>query len=54
MNEEHLKHIGDAVSFSVVLGTLAAWLPAIAALFSIVWTGVRIYETDTVQRWLKR
>lgn len=54
MNDETFKHIGDAVSFSVVLGTLAAWLPAIAALFSIVWTGVRIYETNTVQRWLKK
>jgi hypothetical protein len=24
-------------------------LPAIAALFTIVWTAIRIYETDTVQ-----
>jgi hypothetical protein len=27
-------------------------LPSIAALFTIVWTGIRIYETDTVQRLL--
>jgi FtsH-binding integral membrane protein len=31
---------------------LAGLLPAIAALFTIIWTGIRIYETNTVQRWL--
>jgi hypothetical protein len=25
-------------------------LPEIAALFTIVWTGIRIYETDTIQK----
>lgn len=49
---ETLKHIGDALSVSVVVATLAAWLPAVAAFFSIVWTGIRIYETRTVQKWL--
>jgi hypothetical protein len=24
-------------------------LPAVAALFTIIWTGIRIYETDTIQ-----
>jgi len=32
-----------------VLGTLTDMLPSIAALFTIVWTGIRIWETDTVQ-----
>jgi hypothetical protein len=27
-------------------------LPSIAALFTIVWTAIRIYETRTVQEWL--
>jgi len=56
MATEHLsegaKHVGDAVSVVTVIGTLAQILPSIAALFTIVWTSVRIYETDTVQRWL--
>ena len=26
-------------------------LPAVAALFTIIWTAIRIYETDTVQGW---
>lgn len=52
--EAIIKPIGDAISVSVVLATLANWLPAIAALASLVWSGIRIYETKTVQRWLKK
>lgn len=43
------KHIGDAVSIVTVVGTLAQVLPSIAAIFTIVWTSIRIYETDTIQ-----
>ncbi len=49
---ETAKNIGDAVSIGTVVGTLAGLLPAIAALITIVWTSIRIYETDTVQRML--
>lgn len=49
---ETIKHVGDALSISVVVATIAAWLPAVAALLSIVWTCIRIYETKTVQRWV--
>ena len=54
--KEHLsegsKHILDGLSLITVLGTLADMLPAVAAVFTIVWTAIRIYETKTVQRWL--
>jgi hypothetical protein len=49
---EGVKHVTDAISVLTVIGTLAQILPAIAALFTIVWTGFRIYETDTVQKLL--
>lgn len=51
MTEHHdtVKPIVDAVSVATVVGTLMDMLPAIAALFTIVWTAIRIYETDTVQ-----
>lgn len=55
MTNEHteaVKHVVDGVSVITVVGTLAEMLPAIAALFTIVWTAVRIYETETVQGWL--
>ncbi|MGE0723189.1 MAG: hypothetical protein AB7O45_02375 [Alphaproteobacteria bacterium] len=48
------KTAGDAVSFGVVVGTLLDILPAIAALLTIIWTAIRIYETATVQRLLRR
>jgi hypothetical protein len=47
-----VKATGDAVSIVTVVGTLANMLPAIAALLTIVWTTIRIIETDTVQGWL--
>lgn len=47
-----LKHIGDGVSVGAVVGSIIGLLPAVAALFTIIWTGIRIYETDTVQRLL--
>jgi hypothetical protein len=48
---EAVKHIVDGVSVLTVIGTLANILPAIAALFTIIWTVLRIYETKTVQGW---
>jgi len=46
---ETTKHAIDAVSVFTVIGTLNDILPPLAALFTIVWTGLRIYESKTVQ-----
>lgn len=51
---ETIKHAVDGLSIITVLGTLAEILPALAALFSLVWSLIRIWETETVQSWLKR
>ena len=51
---EGIKHLLDALSIGTMLGTLFQMLPNIAALLTIMWTGLRIYESDTVQGWLKR
>jgi hypothetical protein len=51
---EGTKHVLDGLSLVTVLGALVDILPAIAALFTIVWTGIRIYETKTVQGWINR
>lgn len=48
------KNVIDALSLSTVVATVAGWLPAVAALLSIIWTGIRIYETKTVTNWLNR
>ena len=52
MNVEHAKQVVDGLSMATVVGALVDLLPAIAAVFTIVWTGIRIYETKTVQKWL--
>ena len=46
---ESTKHVVDAASLFTVLGTLVDFLPAVAAAFTIVWTLIRIWETETVQ-----
>ena len=46
---EGTKHVLDGLSVITVIGALADVLPAVAALFTIVWTGIRIWETDTIQ-----
>ena len=44
------KATGDVAAVGV---TVLSWLPAAAAILTIVWTAVRIYETDTVQKIIK-
>lgn len=50
--QETTKTAMDGVSVVTVVGTLAGLLPAIAALVTIIWTGIRIFETQTVRGWM--
>jgi len=43
-NVETIKHVADGVAAVTAVGTLMQLLPAVAALFTIVWTGMRITE----------
>jgi hypothetical protein len=52
MATEGTKQVIDAVSVFTVVGTIGELLPPMAALFTLVWTAIRIYETKTVQRLL--
>jgi hypothetical protein len=52
--DETTKHVVDAVSVVTVVGTLVDKLPAVAAVFTIVWTLIRIWETETVQRIVRK
>lgn len=47
--EEPTKQVVDVMSIGTMLGALGSVLPPVAALFTIIWTGIRIWETDTVQ-----
>lgn len=46
-NVEVVKQIGDGLSVVTAVATLVQLLPSIAALFTIVWTGMRITEMIT-------
>jgi hypothetical protein len=47
---EPTKHAVDLLSVVTVLGTLVDFLPAVAAAFTIVWTLIRIWETETIRK----
>ena len=51
---ETTKHAVDAASLFTVLGTLVDFLPAVAAAFTIVWTLIRIWETETVKKLFRK
>jgi hypothetical protein len=54
MATESTKTLVDGLSVVTVIGTLGEVLPPLAALFTLVWTAIRIYETKTVQKMLGR
>lgn len=51
---EHFKQVLDGLSIFTAVGALVDMLPEVAALFTIIWTGIRIYETETVQKIFKK
>jgi len=48
-HHETAKNVVDVLSIMTVVGTLVEMLPSVAAIFTIVWTAIRIWETETVQ-----
>jgi hypothetical protein len=40
-----VKHGADALAGVTIIATLLSWMPAIAAVLAVIWTGLRIYET---------
>lgn len=51
MTEHHdtAKSIADGAAVLTTVGVLSAWLPPIASLFTIIYLGLRIWESDTVR-----
>jgi len=54
MSHHDPKIAVDAISLMTVVGTLVEALPSIAALISIVWGLIRIWETETVKKLMGR
>jgi hypothetical protein len=49
-----LKVMVDTASAVFTIGALLNWLPAVAAVLSIIWYCIRIWESRTVQTWVGR
>jgi hypothetical protein len=49
---EETKQAVDVLAASTGVLSLVAWLPPIASLLTIIWLGLRIYESHTVQKLL--
>ena len=44
----------DAFSMTIVGASFVSLLPPIATLFTIIWMAIRVWETETIQKWVKR
>lgn len=53
-HQDAFKHIIDGISIATAFGTLVNMLPAVAAVLSIIWSVIRIWESKTVQDWLNK
>jgi hypothetical protein len=51
---EATKPLVDAIAVTATASTLFGWLPPTVALLTLLWTLIRIYETATVQKLVKK
>ena len=54
MDAEAVKSGVDVLAVSATASALMGWLPPLAALATLVWTSIRIYETQTIRSLLKK
>ncbi len=47
---ETTKEVLDVAAASTAVLSMAAWLPPTASILTILWLGIRIYESATVQK----
>lgn len=48
------KLSGDVAAMGVLIGALMTVMPAIASVLSVIWIGIRIFETETFQKLIRR
>ena len=48
------KAVADGAAVLTTVGVMATWLPPLASLFTIIYLGLRIWESDTVREVTKR
>lgn len=53
-NQEAAKAVVDGLSLGTVIGTILGWIPHIAAVLSVIWFALRIYESILTIKKLKK
>jgi len=53
-DQDTAKVIADGAAVATTVGVLVTWLPPIASLFTIIYLGLRIWETETVRELTNR
>lgn len=48
-----LSWVGNGASVGAIVSTLAGWLPPAAAFIALIWYVIQIYESNTVQAWVR-
>ncbi|PZU13826.1 MAG: hypothetical protein DI606_04470 [Sphingobium sp.] len=48
------RYVADGLSLGALIGAIANLLPSIASLLTVIWMLIRIWETESVQRWTRR
>lgn len=43
------KVLMDVAAVGTTVGSMVELLPSLASVFTIIWLGIRIYETSTIQ-----
>jgi hypothetical protein len=43
------KAVADGAAVLTSIGVMATWLPPLASMFTIIYLGLRIWESDTVR-----
>lgn len=54
VDEEAVKTVLDGVAVTGGIATIAGWLPDVAASLTIIWLGLRIWESRTIQAIFKK
>ena len=48
------KAVADGAAVLTTVGVMVTWLPPLASLFTVLYLGIRIWESDTVRELTNR
>lgn len=48
-----INHSVDGLSAAAIVGAFMGYLPALAGLAGLIWYAIQIWESKTVQKWVR-